>query len=104
MDNKEISPDTVLKNHGGANGKNFAEIINEGQDEDEVNIIRHSPYYVPSNLPSDLANKDNSFSVLSLNAQSLFYGLQNYMGFKQYLIYILHNAFVSQLYASKKLG
>ena len=72
MDNKEISPDTVLKNHGGANGKNFAEIINEGQDEDEVNIIRHSPYYVPSNLPSDLANKDNSFSVLSLNAQSLF--------------------------------
>ena len=37
-----------------------------------MNIIRHSPYYVPSNLPSDLANKDNSFSVLSLNAQSLF--------------------------------
>ena len=37
-----------------------------------MNIIRHSPYYVPSNLPSDLANKHNSFSVLSLNAQSLF--------------------------------
>ena len=35
-------------------------------------MIRHSPYYVPSNLPSDLANKDNSFSVLSLNAHSLF--------------------------------
>ena len=81
MDKKEISPDTVLKNHGGANGTNFADIINEGQDEDEVNILRHSPYYVPSNLPSDLANKDNSFSVFSvcLNTQSLFakfHGLQ----------------------------
>ena len=83
MDNKEISPDTVFNNHGGANGINFAEIINEGQDEDEVNIIRHSPYYVPSNLPSDLANKDNSCSVLSLNAQSLFAkfnGLQTILG------------------------
>ena len=72
MDNKEISPHTVLVNHGGAEDKNFANIINEDQDEDEVNIIRHSPYYVPSNLPSELMNKDNAFSVLSLNAQSLF--------------------------------
>ena len=72
MDNKEISPHTVLVNHGGAEDKNFANIINEDQDEDEVNVIRHSPYYVPSNLPSELMNKDNAFSVLSLNAQSLF--------------------------------
>ena len=43
MDNKEISPHTVLVNHGGAEDKNFANIINEAQDEDEVNIIRLSP-------------------------------------------------------------
>ena len=77
MDNKEISPHTVLVNHGGAEDKNFANIINEDQDEDEVNVIRHSPYYVPSNLPSELMNKDNAFSVLSLNAQSLFAKFSN---------------------------
>ena len=74
-----INPDTVLKNHGGAEDKNFAKIINEDRDDDEIDIIRCSPYYVSSSLPSELKPKNGLFSVLSLNAQSLpakFDGLQ----------------------------
>ena len=72
MANKEISPHIVLKNHGGAENKDFAQIINEDQDQDEIYIIRCSPYYLPSSLPSELISEDNFFGVLSLNAQSLF--------------------------------
>ena len=72
MDNKEISPHTVLKNHGGAEDKDFAKMINEDRDQDEVDIIRFSRYYLPSCLPPDLIFKENFFGVLSLNAQSLF--------------------------------
>ena len=74
-----INPDTVLKNHGGAEDKIFAKIINEDRDDDEIDIIRCSPYYVSSSLPSELKPKNGLFSVLSLNAQSLpakFDGLQ----------------------------
>ena len=72
MANKEISPHTVLKNHGGAENKDFAQIINKDQDQDEIDIIRCSPYYLPSSLPSELISEDNFFGVLRLNAQSLF--------------------------------
>ena len=72
MANKEISPHIVLKNHGGAENKDFAQFINEDQDEDEIDIIRCSPYYLPSSLPSELISEDNFFRVLSLNAQGLF--------------------------------
>ena len=39
MENIEISPNTVLNNHGGAEDKDFSQIINEGRDQDEVDII-----------------------------------------------------------------
>ena len=69
--NKEISPHIVLKDHGGTENKYFAQIINEDQDQDEIDIIRCSPYYLPSSSPSELISEDNFFGVLSLNAHSL---------------------------------
>ena len=54
-------------------------MINEGSDDDEIELLSYSPYYLPSCLPTHLANGDKSFSVLSLNAQSIlakFTGLQ----------------------------
>ena len=79
MADNAVSPEDVLKQHGGISGKNFAKIINEGSDDDEIDLIRHSPYYLPSCLPTRLTNGDKSFSVLSLNSQSIlakFTGLQ----------------------------
>ena len=69
MENDKISPDTVLKNHGGAEDKNVAKIINEDRDDEEIDIIQCSPYYVPSNLPLGLKPKDGPFSVQNLQAK-----------------------------------
>ena len=79
MADNAVSPEAVLKQHGGISGKNFAKIINEGSDDDEIDLISHSPHYLPSCLPASLTNGDKSFSVLSLNSQSIlakFTGLQ----------------------------
>ena len=79
MAGNAVDPEAVLMQHGGITDKNLAKIINEGSDDDEIELISHSPYYLPSCLPNHLANGDKSFSVLSLNAQSIlakFTGLQ----------------------------
>ena len=79
MENHAINPDIVLRNHGGVADKNFAKIINEEIDADEVDLICHSPYYTSSHLPPNIAHKGNSFGVLSLNSQNIlakFSGLQ----------------------------
>ena len=59
MENIEICPNTVLNNHGGAEDNDFSQIINEDRDQDEVDIIRSSPYYLPSSLPHTLISKEN---------------------------------------------
>ena len=71
MAGNAVDPEAVLMQHGGITDKNFAKIINEGSDDDEIELISHSPYYLPSCLPTHLANGDKSFSVLSLNAHSI---------------------------------
>ena len=74
-----VDPEAVLMQHGGITDKNFAKIINEGSDDNEIELISHSPYCLQSCLPTHLANGDKSFSVLSLNAHSIlakFTGLQ----------------------------
>ena len=57
MENIEISPNTVLNNHGGTEDEDFSQIINEDRDQDEVDIIRSSLYYLPSSLPPELFSK-----------------------------------------------
>ena len=79
MADNAVDPEAVLRQHGGITDKNSAKIINDGSDDDEIDLINHSPYYLPSCLPTNLANGDKSFSVLSLNAQTIlvkFTGLQ----------------------------
>ena len=79
MAGNAVDPDAVSMRHGGITDKNFAKIIKEGSDDNVIELISHSLYYLPSCLPTHLANGDKSFSVLSLNAQSIlakFPGLQ----------------------------
>ena len=40
-----VHPDAVSMQHGGIADKNFAKMINEGSDDDEIELISHSPYY-----------------------------------------------------------
>ena len=54
MNNNEINAKDILQNHGGVNGKDFAQLFNEESDPDEIDLIYHSPYYSPSNMPTVL--------------------------------------------------
>ena len=71
MANHEISADVILKNHEGVDGKDFKDIINEDSDPDEIDLIHHSPYYSPSQMPNHVKSREGFFGVLSLNAQSI---------------------------------
>ena len=71
MANHEISADVILKNHGGVDGKDFKDIINEDSDPDEIDLIHNSPYYSPSQMPNHVKSREGFFGVLSLNAQSI---------------------------------
>ena len=69
MENHEISADVILKKHGGVDGKDFKDIINE--DSDEIDLFHHSPYYSSSQMPNHVKSREGFFGVLSLNAQSI---------------------------------
>ena len=77
MAGNAVDPDAVLTQHGGIPDKNFAKIINDGSDDDKIDLVSHSPYYLPSCLPTNLANGDELFNVVNLNAQSI---LSKYTG------------------------
>ena len=71
-----VDPDAVLLQNRGITDKNFANMINEGPNDDEID---HSPYYLPSCLPANLMDGNKSFSVLSLDTLGIlvkFTGLQ----------------------------
>ncbi len=82
MDNETLSSENILRNFGGHIKNNLENIINAEQEDDELDIICHSPYYAPDNLPKVLCDDDSKLTVLSLNAQSInakFGGLETFM-------------------------
>ena len=70
MANVELSPKDILKNHGGWAINNFKDIIESLENDEEIEMVKISPYYSPNNMPVFLKKKD-AFSILSLNVQSL---------------------------------
>ena len=101
MENHEISADVIVKNRGGVDGKEFKGIINEDPDPDEIDLIHHSPYYSPSQMPSHIKSREGFFGVLSLNAQSIQAKFSNLEAF----IALMHSQkYTSQLFAFRKHG
>ena len=70
----EVCAESVLLNHGGVKEKDLTKIISndlnadDAGNDDEIDTMSHSPYFLPSHLPNHLIN---SFGILSLNAGSL---------------------------------
>ena len=70
----EVCAESVLLNHGGVKEKDLTKIISndlnadDARNDDEIDTMSHSPYFLPSHLPNHLIN---SFGILSLNAGSL---------------------------------
>ena len=76
VNNFEVSAQSVLLNHGGAEDKDLVKLLNndpnsDGDDEGVIDTMCYSPYFLPSNLPNNLINHKSSFAILSLNAGSL---------------------------------
>ena len=70
----EVCAESVLLNHGGVKEKDLTKIISndlnadDAGNDDEIDTMSHSPYFLPGHLPNHLIN---SFGILSLNAGSL---------------------------------
>ena len=70
----EVCAESVLLKHGGVKEKDLTKIISndlnadDAGNDDEIDTMSHSPYFLPSHLPNHLIN---SFGILSLNAGSL---------------------------------
>ena len=81
MDNKTLPAHEVLRNYGDISRHTLQQIVDFIRDDDEINLIKHSSYYSPHNLPSQ-CHGHNNFNVLSLNCQSInakYGGIDNYL-------------------------
>ena len=54
-------------------------IINEDSDPDDIDLIHHSPYNSPCQMPNHIKFREGFFGVLSLNAQSIQAKFSNYL-------------------------
>ena len=63
----------ILESVGGVHRHSLPHILNVDvtNDGEELNIIKHSPYLDQENFIKILKGKNNNFTVLSLNTQSL---------------------------------
>ena len=63
----------ILENVGGLHSHSLAHILNvdNTDDAEELNIIKHSPYFDQENFIKISRGKNENFTVLSLNIQSI---------------------------------
>ena len=70
-----ITDSDILRNTGGLHQHSLTHILHLDEDtlntDDELPVIRHSPYFDNEQLISKLGGKSNNFNILSLNTQSL---------------------------------
>ena len=64
----------ILENVGGLNSHSLAHILNvdNTDDAEKLNIIKHSPYFDQDNFIKILKEKNEKFTVPSLNIQSIY--------------------------------
>ena len=63
----------ILENVGGLHSHSLAHILNvdNTDDAEEINIIKHSPYFDQENFIKILKEKNKKITVPSLNIQSI---------------------------------
>ena len=70
MDNNSTA-DKILHAFGGCMENDLANLIDADEENGEIKVINHSPYYSLETVPQLLRNPENSFTMLSLNVQSI---------------------------------
>ena len=70
-----MNDEYILRHFGGVHRHSLKYIIADDEhnpaDHDVLDIITHSPYTDEEKLTADLTIKQNDFTILSLNCQSL---------------------------------
>ena len=70
-----ITEENILRNFGGVNYNSLLKVLNYDDEneshESEIDVIKHSPYFSHEGLLNELSSQKGTFSVLSLNAQSI---------------------------------
>ena len=63
----------ILENVGGQHSHSLAHILNvdNTDDAEELNIIKHSPYFEQDNFIKIFKEENENFNVLSLSIQSI---------------------------------
>ncbi len=71
----EITDKTYLQAMGGIETNSLIKKLesnsNENDENDQIQIIRHSSYYNKEKFENLIKSKTNSFSILSTNIQSI---------------------------------
>ena len=72
MENDVLCADELLKQFGGVSQNKLGNLTDSYEhDENEIDIINHSPYYSLDSLPLYLKAANDRFNILSLNTGSL---------------------------------
>ena len=69
-----MNDEYILRHFGGVHENSLKYLLDDEQnpaDPDVLDIIKHSPYTDEEKLMADLTIKQNDFTILSLNCQSL---------------------------------
>ena len=74
MYNNDDLNGSILQNLGGVSSNNLLDTLSKDDqlfDDNEITTLTLSPYVDIENLPNILKSKQDQFTILSLNAQSL---------------------------------
>ena len=71
MEDRYTLEKDILQNIGDASKFELNNVLDDTGDEDEIDLVKHSPYFTFSNLPPELQNNNNNSNILTLNVQSL---------------------------------
>lgn len=71
MSNVSLSAEDMLQTYGGCINNNLVNLIDNIDEEDEISLIKQSPYYDLNQIPGVIGESENNFLILSLNAQSI---------------------------------
>ena len=72
MDDTPELTEYILREFGGIAANDISHILESNPDDHEPTIINKSFYYMSDNMPLFMKSRDDTFTLLSLNAQSIY--------------------------------
>ena len=71
MDNNSTLTDNILSQYGGKRVNDLCNLVEFSNLDYEPSFVKHSPYFSATGMPSFMITRENNFTILSLNVQSI---------------------------------